>query len=35
MKSEGQAILEICYVKESNNLTGRDNLGAKTQEPDF
>ena len=34
MKSKDQAILEIFYVKESINLIGRENLGAKIQERD-
>ena len=33
MKLKNQAILEIFYVKELNNLIGRDNSGGKTQEP--
>ena len=35
MKAKVQVILEICYVKESNNLIGPENVGVKTQEPDF
>ena len=31
---KGQAVLEIFYAEESNNLIGREDFGAKTQEPD-
>ena len=34
MKLKDQAILEILYVKKSNNLIGRENSETKTQEPE-
>ena len=35
MKSEDQAILEICYVKESNNLISRESFCILTPETDL
>ena len=34
MKSKDQVILKIYCVKESNTMTGSENLGAKTQKLD-
>ena len=35
MNPKDLAILEIFYVKESNNMIGQENFGAKTQKPGF
>ena len=35
MKSKDQATLELLYVKESSDVTGQENLGARAQEPDW
>ena len=33
MNAKDQVILEIFYVKESSNVTSRENFGVKTQKP--